>query len=345
MERITIIGLGLIGGSLGLALKALQLSEVEIVGYDVSNRSAKKAKNKGALDRSESNIVSAVKDSDFIIIATPVMAIKDVLETISPHLLPDSIVTDTGSTKAQVMEWADNYLPDYVSFVGGHPMAGKEVQGIDNADGNLFLDCTYCIVPSVRAKEKAVKSVVGMAELVGAKPFFLDASEHDGLVAGVSHLPLILSTALVSATDRSTAWREMAKLASTGYRDVSRLASGDPEISGDICLSNRESILRWIDKFIDELDHYKTLIKSDTDELRRVFAEAVVTREKWLKGIDLELEGISSPELPSMGESMTNLFVGGAIARRTKKFLKAHEEKSPFPKKDEPRSGNHGEKT
>lgn len=280
MRRIAIIGLGLIGGSMGLALK--KVADLELVGFARRPEVASKALSIGAVDRAEANLLSAVEEANLVIIATPVVAIKEILAQIGERLPQGCIVTDTASTKAQVMGWAEEFLPSSVSFIGGHPMAGKEASGIEAADSALFAGCTYCLVPGRRATAEAINVVEGLVGEIGAKPIFLDASEHDSLVAAISHLPLLLSAALVSATTRSPSWPKMAKLAATGFRDLTRLASGNPEMSRDICLTNREPILHWIDEYIKELEEFRRLVGEGGQEMEQAFIRARQGRERWL---------------------------------------------------------------
>ena len=280
MRRIAIIGLGLIGGSMGLALR--KVADLELVGFARRPEVASKALSIGAVDRAEGNLLSAVEEASLVIIATPVVAIKEILAQIGERLSQGCIVTDTASTKAQVMGWAEEFLPSSVSFIGGHPMAGKEASGIEAADSALFAGCTYCLVPGRRATAEAINVVEGLVGQIGAKPIFLDASEHDSLVAAISHLPLLLSAALVSATTRSPSWPKMAKLAATGFRDLTRLASGNPEMSRDICLTNREPILHWIDEYIKELGEFRRLVGEGGQEMEQAFIRARQGRERWL---------------------------------------------------------------
>ena len=280
MRRIAIIGLGLIGGSMGLALK--KVADLELVGFARRPEVASKALSIGAVDRAEGNLLSAVEEASLVIIATPVVAIKEILAQIGERLAQGCIVTDTASTKAQVMGWAEEFLPSSVSFIGGHPMAGKEASGIEAADADLFAGCTYCLVPGRRATAEAINVVEGLVGQIGARPIFLDASEHDSLVAAISHLPLLLSAALVSATTRSPSWPKMAKLAATGFRDLTRLASGNPEMSRDICLTNREPILHWIDEYIKELGEFRRLVGEGGQEMEQAFIRARQGRERWL---------------------------------------------------------------
>ena len=280
MRRIAIIGLGLIGGSMGLALK--KVADLELVGFARRPEVASKALSIGAVDRAEGNLLSAVEEASLVIIATPVVAIKEILAQIGERLPQGCIVTDTASTKAQVMGWAEEFLPSSVSFIGGHPMAGKEASGIEAADADLFAGCTYCLVPGRGATTEAINVVEALVGQIGAKPIFLDASEHDSLVAAISHLPLLLSAALVSATTRSPSWPKMAKLAATGFRDLTRLASGNPEMSRDICLTNREPILHWIDEYIKELGELRRLVSEGGQEMEQAFIRARQGRERWL---------------------------------------------------------------
>ncbi len=297
MATAAIIGMGLIGGSLGLALSGG--GKWNVVGYSQRRESAELALGRGAINRVETDLGAAVRGADMVILATPIMAMKGVMRQMAPHLRPGAVVTDTASTKARVLEWARECLPASVSFVGGHPMAGKESWGIEAAEAALFQGAVYCLVPASGTEPEAVERVVGLVDQVGARPLFLEAGEHDRLVAGISHLPLLVSAALVSATTGSPSWPQMAELAATGYRDVTRLASGRPEMSRDICLSNREAVLAWLGKFIEELHGFEHLLGEgygDGDgggegELKEAFSRVREAREGWLRERDGEGRG------------------------------------------------------
>lgn len=282
MKRVTIIGLGLIGGSIGLALKRASLEKTELIGYTRSAETATKALRLGAVDKMEDNLAAAVDKADLVILATPPMVIKEILEQIGPHLSPGCTITDTASTKAKIMEWAQEYLPKKIDFVGGHPMAGKELSGIEAAEGDLFQGCTYCLVPRESASPAATQVVVDLANTLGAKPLFITASEHDNLVAGISHLPLIISSALVMTTSQSTYWQEMSGLAAGGYRDLTRLASQHPVMNRDICFTNQQNILDWIDRFIMELSRFQELIALGDDGLEKAFTDGQKARQRWI---------------------------------------------------------------
>jgi len=281
--RIAIIGLGLIGGSIGLALKQANWRRAEVTGYARRRETASLARKSGAIDRVELDLRKAVKSADIIIVATPVLVIKDVFAQIAPELSDGSIVTDTASTKLQVMRWAQKLLPSRTSFIGGHPMAGKEISTIKAATADLFRKCTYCLTPLSQAKPAAVRTVKDMVKALGAVPLVIEAEEHDRLVAGISHLPLLLSVALVLATTENPSWPKMSRLAASGYRDLTRLASGNPELGAHICLSNQAAIVSWIDMFIEELQKLRKLVADGSEEIERALAIANEARQKWLE--------------------------------------------------------------
>jgi prephenate dehydrogenase len=319
VERITIIGLGLIGGSMGLALKAAKLTGIEIVGYDKDAHAAGDARRLRAVDKSERSLHRAVRDARLVIIATPIMGVRGVMEEMAGELPEGCVVTDTASTKAIVMEWASQLLPATVSFVGGHPMAGKETSGVQNADADLFAGKAYCISPAPDASEGAVQLVTGIVQLIGARPFFVEADEHDRYVAAVSHLPLILSAALFTLVRSSPAWPELSSLASSGFLDVTRLASTDAELSHDICLTNREGVMHWLDRVAEELGRYRELLQEGReDELFENFARAQLDRDTYVTVGPPVREPVAAGEPLTSGEQLAALLVGQRLVRRAK---------------------------
>ncbi|MDP2660944.1 MAG: prephenate dehydrogenase/arogenate dehydrogenase family protein [Dehalococcoidia bacterium] len=307
MKKIAIVGLGLIGASIGLGLRAAGLDDARLVGFSRSQATRVKARQAGVVDETAGSLASGVEGASLVILATPVMAIEGILREIGPVLAEGCIVTDVASTKSSVMRWAAGSLPESVSFVGGHPMAGREAPGIDAADAGLFRGCTYCICAAPGTAPRAVDTVAGLATLLGAIPYFLDPAEHDSLVAGISHLPMLLSTALVSATTSSPAWRELSRLASSGYRDTTRLASSDPVMSRDIYLTNQESLGRWLDILIGELENLRRDINDGAEVLEAKLRRIKDERDRWQQG-----EAGSAPA-PSAGPSSVgvgHLFFG-----------------------------------
>jgi prephenate dehydrogenase len=290
VQHVTIVGLGLIGGSIGLGLKRWSNNSgkredvLRITGFDVNLDQQNYAKKINAVDRTAWNLLDAVDDSDFIVVAVPALAVRDVFDAIRPALREGVVVTDVTSTKAEVMGWAKELLPESVHFIGSHPMAGSS-QSIEAATADLFKDATWCVCPSISADDAAVQTVLGMISALGAEALFVDPHEHDGYVGAVSHLPFMLSTALMRSVSRDPAWRDMKKLTSSGFRDASRLAGGSPTMHRDICVTNRAALTRWTDEAIEELQYMRSLVAANTDEadetLLRIFEEARDARAAW----------------------------------------------------------------
>src|SRR5712691_4207870 len=180
-KRVAIIGLGLIGGSLGLALCKARAAE-QVAGYDLGKGVSDRARKIGAIDQPYAALADAVRGADLVILATPVGPMRVLLQNIAPSLTPGAVVTDVASTKAQVISWAEEFLPSSVSFVGGHPMAGKELQGVEAADATLFQNRIYCLTPTPRTRPAAINKVSMLVETLGARVRFLEPAEHDGQV-------------------------------------------------------------------------------------------------------------------------------------------------------------------
>lgn len=268
MQQVTIIGLGLIGGSIGLGLRrwsAANSDALRVVGFDQDVAKQRTAKAIGAVDAAQWSLVDAVSAADVVILATPVGAMRQLFEDIGQHLKAGAVVTDTGSTKVDVLEWARS-LPAEVDFVGGHPMAGRS-EGLDGATADLFTGATWVVCPSVSAAESSVRTVLGIIAAVDAEAFFVDPVEHDSYVAGISHLPFVAATSLMRALAADSAWRDMKSLSASGLRDTTRLALGSPEMHRDILLSNREAVARWLDAYIETLNELRTDLRVGGDAL------------------------------------------------------------------------------
>jgi prephenate dehydrogenase len=320
VERIAIIGTGLIGGSIGLALKAARLPDVEVAGFDLDRGAAGEAKRLGAIDRNTPSLPEVVRGAKMVIIATPPLAVGGVMQEISEHLVEGAVVTDVASTKVEVRRYAQEFLPEHVSYVGGHPMAGKETPGVKNADAALFKGATYCVIPAAQASEGAVRSVLGLVNVLGAEPLFIDAEEHDQYAAAISHMPLVVSTALFSLVRNSPAWDDIAPMAAGGFRDVTRLASGDPRMSHDICATNAEGVVHWLDRFIEELQRYRQLLQSDRKALFKAYSETQLQRDAFVLGEKPKRK--TEVDMPSTREQLGGMIFGGLIASRMEKFEK-----------------------
>lgn len=278
--NVSIIGLGLIGGSLGLALRESSI-DVVVSGWDRDLAAITAALERGAIDRPVFTLPEAIRESDLVVVATPVIAVQAIFAQIAADLKWGAIVTDVSSTKAQVTTWAKQLLPPHVSFIGGHPMAGSERHGVLNARADLFHNAVYCLTPDEQATPDALVTLESLAVSIGARPLCLSASDHDAYVAAVSHLPFLLSSALAQITTQDPQWPEMSALAAMGYRDLTRLASGDPVMHRDICLTNADAIQPWLrnmaaflNTLADQLD--------DAQDLHALFASAKQGRDDWL---------------------------------------------------------------
>ena len=327
MAKIAIIGTGLIGTSLALALRQSDLRNLELVGTDYESNARSGAQKRGAFHKVEGRIHPTIEGADVVVLATPVIAMRDLMETIGPMLQEDAVVTDVGSSKRVVAEWAAKLLPKTAQYVGGHPMAGRETAGPEHASADLFTGKAYCVVPSADTKEQAVSAVTTMAEAVGAKPFFISAEEHDSFVAAVSHLPFMMSVALMQTVSKSANWDDIAQLASSGFRDLSRLASGDAVMHRDISITNREPIVSWIDSFIRELYEIRNLLNEesgpDPEAVEQVFERASDERARWLAGAITPggRTERNAPEIPSFGESMGEMLMGRKIMDAQRRFF------------------------
>ncbi len=279
-NRVAIIGLGLIGGSIGLALHRAKGAR-EITGYDLGKGICDRAHKIGAIDQPYTALADGVRGAELIILATPVGAMRSLLQDIAPHVSAGAVVTDVASTKAQVINWAEEFLPTSVSFVGGHPMTGKEVSGVEAADASLFRNRIYCLTPTVRTRPAAINKVSTFVEMLGARTRFLEPAEHDGQVAGVSHLPFVASIALVETVTKGPAWGDASMLAASGFRDMSRLAAGNPEMYRDICLTNSEAITHWLDEYIATLTQLRDRIAAHDRNLNETFAGVQQERLQW----------------------------------------------------------------
>jgi prephenate dehydrogenase len=330
MQRVAIIGLGLIGGSIGLGLRQWSAQNaksgspaLEIVGFDSDLDQQGYAKKLGAVDKTEWELRKTVQNADLVVIATPVRTIRDIFVDIAEALKPGAVVTDTGSTKTNVLQWSQELLPTTVSFIGGHPMAGKSMS-IEGAEATLFEGATWCVAPSVRASEESIRTVLGMITALGAQPYFLDPEEHDAYVAGISHMPFVVSASIMNALASDKSWRDMKTLTAGGFRDMTRLSAGSAAMHRDIALTNRAALLRWIDAVSAELAEFRDVLTDDSDEssqkLLAYFDRARDSRAEWATQTTREgelLQGTQS-ELSNegFGDQMSRMLFGSFIRKR-----------------------------
>lgn len=278
--RITIVGLGLIGTSIGMALSR-ETRDFEIIGHDKEPAAMDRAKKLKAIDRAEWNLINACDRSGMIILALPLGEIEATLRAVAADLPEGALVMDTAIVKAPVQAWADALLPPGVAFVGTHPIIIHTEEEAPRAD--LFQKRIWAVCPAPSTAEQAVKTTSDLVQTLGAQPLYLDAQEHDGVAAAVEQLPALVNMALLTNVISQAGWREMRQLAGSQFESSTRLETNDPGSFSAAMLSNQEQLLRWIDGFIDNLLGWRDRIAvGDEDTLHQAFAEAISARESWL---------------------------------------------------------------
>ena len=278
-HRISIIGLGLMGGSWGLALRSHGFPGVRI-GSD-RPEVLPRALAAGAIDEARESVADAASDADLVILATGVGGILDLLPQLSRAVSPRALVTDVGSTKRLICQRAREVFGKEPMFLGGHPLAGKERSGIENAEGSLFENATYGLTPLSpdHLSDERVQAFFDLVQGVGARPFVTDPTAHDRAVAYLSHLPQLLSSGLASLIAEQSAEEFFPmELAASGFRDLTRLAESPYALWRDICLTNIENIQTALESLIQKLESMKVHL-SDR-ELERDFKQALKLRER-----------------------------------------------------------------
>ena len=281
-KKMTVIGVGLLGASLAKACRKYNLVE-EIAGYGRNIANLEKAKFLGVVDYYAVNLDEAVKDADLVVLCTPVSKIVPLIETLLPHLKVGAVITDVGSVKGPLVQEADNLMPEGIFFVGSHPIAGGEKSGLDASQEDLYYDAKCILTPTPKTNPQALEKVGALWESVGMETLTLDADEHDFVFGAVSHLPHIVAYALMITLGslRTNQDNEVTAYSGAGLRDITRIASGDPVMWRDICLSNQKHSLDLIDRFQKTLSELSRLIeKNDGQALEEAFAAANKYRMK-----------------------------------------------------------------
>ncbi len=266
---VAIIGLGLMGGSLALALRG---SCSRIVGVARRREVGQLALRQGIVDVASCNL-SAAAHADIVVLATPIRHILATIPQIAALMRPGAMLMDLGSTKVQVVE-AMNALPEGIAAVGGHPMCGKETGGLESASADLFRDKIFVLTPTTHTTDDAMLLAHDLVKAVGAKPMVLDAERHDRAVAIISHLPYLLATSLMHVESEANAGDDITgMLAANGFRDTSRLAASSLDMMLDILLTNREPLEAALDRLERKITQARTLL-DDEAGLRAWMAEA-----------------------------------------------------------------------
>jgi len=290
--RAAIIGVGLIGGSLGMALLQGKIAQ-EVVGYDCERKALEKALEVGAISRMAISPREAVQGAELVILAVPVGVLPSVAQEIAPHLPPQAIVTDTGSTKSKVVRELETIFPSTVTYIGGHPMTGSERAGISAADRYLLENAIYVLTPTSRTPEEPLTRLKNILSALGARVIYLSPEKHDWVVGMVSHLPHLLAVSLMHTVARySEEYQELLMLAAGGFRDTTRIASGHPVMWRDIYLSNSQALLEILEAFEEEIRRLAALIKDQNGE---GLLEALRDARRWRSQIPIHRKGLLPP--------------------------------------------------
>jgi prephenate dehydrogenase len=295
LKKLVIFGVGLIGGSVALALKKADLS-TRIVGVGRTKKSLQNALDLGVIDAAETNIAEACRDADIILIAAPVAQTASILQCIKPYLNSQTVVTDAGSTKSEVLICANTILGEqYNQFVGGHPIAGAEKSGVYAAKADLFISKNVVLTPNINhdspqddtyvaSRASKIALVTEMWRICGAKVSEMPAETHDSIFAAVSHLPHLLAFALVDDIASRPNAEQLFGFAASGFRDFTRIAGSHPEMWRDISLANKDALLGEISAFEKELSQLKQLLADENGSgLQALFERASIARNNWAK--------------------------------------------------------------
>jgi len=281
MNKVCIIGVGLIGGSLAKSMIKTQQAN-HVIGFGRSPKRLHEAQNNGVITDYTTDIKDALDGADLVVIATPVGSFESILRDIHPHLNPSTIITDVGSTKESVIKVVESVfgnLPD--NFVPAHPIAGKEKSGFEASDSELFANRKVIITPTECSSSEAVETVSHIWQTTGATVDMMSATSHDELLGMTSHLPHMLAFSIVNYLISQNP--NASLYAAGGFRDFSRIASGDPIMWRDICLNNKDAIIKHIKGYRATLDNLIDAIEAEeATTIETLFTDAKTTRDKWL---------------------------------------------------------------
>ncbi len=282
INHLCVIGVGLIGGSLSLALKkAGYVKQVTGLGRSIENLQT--AKKLGVIDYVETDYAKAVSHADVVFVAVPIGAMPDVFKKIAPHLHKHAIVTDGGSAKHTIIEAAiESFATKINQFIPGHPIAGTEKSGAEAAFDSLYEKRRVILTPLEENTEADIKKIRNMWQAAGAQVDEMGARHHDLVLAGTSHLPHVLAFALVDCLNNVDDVDEIFKYAAGGFRDFTRIASSDPVMWRDICVNNAEAILAMMHNYQQDIDHLKLAIENnDEEEILKIFSDAKKARDNF----------------------------------------------------------------
>lgn len=284
IDKLVIIGVGLIGGSFALALRQSGVVQ-HITGIGRNLENMQRALEQGVIDEIADNYATALIDADLLFLAMPVGQTELIMAQIAPHLEQDTIITDAGSTKQDVIISALKHLTpqNIINFVPGHPIAGTEQSGVTAAQANLYKGKHVVLTPLEQTNPATLEIVCQLWQACGAKISTMHADEHDQILAITSHLPHVLAFTMMRYLHHSTNNPDsLLRFAGSGFRDFTRIAGSSPEMWRDICLANREELLKQMEAYNTELKAVQTLLEQkDQEGLEQVFQQARAIRQTW----------------------------------------------------------------
>jgi prephenate dehydrogenase len=280
--KVTLVGVGLLGGSIGLALKQRRLAD-RIAGYVRRPGSVGECESAGAVDQADLDLGRAVDQADLIILCTPIAQMRELTQRMLPALKAGALVTDVGSVKASVARELEPLVAGAgAHFIGSHPMAGAEKTGVQAARPDLFCNALCVVTPTAGSPRELVSKLEEFWQDLGGVPLRLSAELHDDLVSRSSHLPHVVAAELANYILSPVHPKEQARLCANGFRDTTRIASGSPEMWRDICLANRKNLIRVLGVFIEDLQEFRlTLEKEDVKAIEEFFEKAKQRRDAW----------------------------------------------------------------
>ena len=284
IERLCIIGVGLIGGSLARALRAADFCR-EVVGAGRDPAHLQRAVDLGVIDRFDTDLAAAVAGADMVLVAVPLGAMEPVFTAIRGHLASGAVLTDAGSAKGSVINAARTVFGELPpGFVPGHPIAGTEQSGVEASFPELYRNRRVILTPLPETDPAAMARVRSMWEAAGAQVVDMEPEHHDEVLAATSHLPHVLAFTLVESLARLHDKKEIFEYAAGGFRDFTRIASGDPVMWRDICLANGDAIQSMIDRFIGDLQALSEAVHThDGQQLLDIFAAAKAARDRYVE--------------------------------------------------------------
>lgn len=279
-ERVALVGAGLVGGSIGMALRLRRLAR-EVVAAARSEETVRLALARGAADRATRDIAEAVAGADLVVLATPVSLIAEHLKLVGEVVDQECVITDVGSVKQPIVAASERALSHPARFVGGHPLAGSERRGIAAARPDLLEGATWVLTPTALTDEAILERIEDLVARLGARPLLLSPTEHDELVARTSHLPHVVAAALVNVIAQHSKERaDTLDLIGRGFHDTTRIAAGNPSLWADIALANADALLASLHEMNASLGRFAAALKRrDREELERLLADAQRTKE------------------------------------------------------------------